>query len=77
MLGVQLDSLEHQGITASPVQMVLKVVTVQKEREEILHRLVYQDLVVMLDLMEILEQQENLEIKEYKEHRELLVALVS
>jgi len=73
----QLDSLEHQERTVSPVQMVLKELTDQQVREEILHRLVYQDLVVRLDLMETLEQQENLEIKEYREHRDLLVALVS
>lgn len=73
----QLDSLEHQGITVSPVQMVLKGLPVQKGREEIHHRLVYQDLVVQLDLKEILEQLENLEIKGYREHRGLLVALAS
>jgi len=74
---VQLVNPEHQERMVLLVQMVSKELTDQQVREVILHRLVYQDLEVMLDLMATLDQQENLEIKEYREHQEQLVDLVS
>lgn len=74
---VPLVNREHQERTVSPVQMVSKELTDHQVREEILHRLVYQDLEVMQDLMATLEQQEKLEIKEYREHQVQLVGLVS